>query len=140
MSRKNEWNKLIFGALIQFVKAKSYFNNFVVVVVKNRQSFLGLGTLKSAVSQEPLDEMSWFFICWYKFRKAQSCFNNHKLGMVKNGWGFRDHCTPKSAVSHKWIYELSRLIEWFLVWLPISSAPLTFKCWGTTAVALSQIF
>ena len=36
----------------KFRKAKSYFNNFLVLVVKNGRSLLGLGTLKSAVSQE----------------------------------------------------------------------------------------
>ena len=48
----------------KFRKAKSYFNNFLVVVVKNGCGLLGLGTLKSVVSQEPIDEMSWFFACW----------------------------------------------------------------------------
>ena len=32
----------------------------------------GHGTLKSAVSQEWIDDMCWFFACWYKFRKAKS--------------------------------------------------------------------
>ena len=40
------------------MKAKSYFNNFLVVVVKNGFAHLGLGTLKSAVLQKPIDEMS----------------------------------------------------------------------------------
>ena len=62
----------------KFRKARSYFNNFlVVVVVKNGHGLLGLGTLKSAVSQEPIDEMGWFFAFWYKFRKAKSYFNKY---------------------------------------------------------------
>ena len=35
---------------------------------------LGHETLKSAASQEWIDEMSWFFACWYKFRKAKGYF------------------------------------------------------------------
>ena len=58
MSRKNEWNKLIFGVLIQIQETESYFNIFLVVVVKNVRGLLGLGTLISAVSQELIDEMS----------------------------------------------------------------------------------
>ena len=77
MSRKNEWNKLIFGVLIQIQETESYFNIFLVVVVKNVRGLLGLGTLISAVSQELIDEMSWFFAYWYKFRKAKSYFDNY---------------------------------------------------------------
>ena len=40
------------------MKAKSYFNNFWVVLVKSGHGLQGLGTLKSAVSQGPGDEMS----------------------------------------------------------------------------------
>ena len=40
------------------MKAKSYFNNFLVVLVKNGHGLLGPGTLKSAVLQRPVDEMS----------------------------------------------------------------------------------
>ena len=80
-------------------------------MVKTGHSFLGLGTLKSAVSQEWIDEMSWFLACWYKFTKGKSYFNNYWLGMVKNEWGLIDHGTLKSGVSHKWFDELSRLIE-----------------------------
>ena len=42
-----------------------------MVVVKNEYVLLGLGTPKSVVSQEWIDEMSWFFTCWYKFMKAK---------------------------------------------------------------------
>ena len=68
-------------------KAKSYFNNFWVVVVKNGPGFLGLGTLKSTVSQEWIDEISCFFAWWYKFRKAKSNLNYWEWHMVKNGQG-----------------------------------------------------
>ena len=85
-----------------------------MVVLKNEFGLLCLETLKSAVSQEWIDEMSWFFTCWYKFRKAKSCFNNYWMGVVKNGQGLIDYGTLKSGVSHKWFDELSRFIEWFL--------------------------
>ena len=47
VSRRNEWNKLIFDVLMQI--QESYFNNSLVVVVKNGHGLLGLGTQKSAV-------------------------------------------------------------------------------------------
>ena len=47
----------------KFMKAKSYFNNFWEVEVQNGRDLLGFGTLKSAVSQELLDKMSWLFAC-----------------------------------------------------------------------------
>ena len=43
------------------MKAKSYFNNFLMVVVKNGRRLLDIGTLKFVtfvLSQEPIDEMS----------------------------------------------------------------------------------
>ena len=66
-------------------------------------------TLKSAASQEWIDEMSWFFACWYKFRKSKSYFNDYWVRMVKNGRSFIDHGYFKSGVSHKLFDELSRL-------------------------------
>ena len=84
------------------------------MVVKNGHGFFGLGTLKSALSQDWIDEMSWFFECWYKLRKVNSGFDNYWQGIVKNGWGLMDHGTLKSGVSHRWFDELSRFIERFL--------------------------
>ena len=43
---------------------------------KNGHGLLGLATLKSAVSQEWVNELDWFFAYWYKFMKAKSYFNN----------------------------------------------------------------
>ena len=40
------------------MKAKSHFNSLVVVVAKNGCGTLGLGALKSAALQGPIDEMS----------------------------------------------------------------------------------
>ena len=85
-----------------------------MVVTKNGRGLLGLRTLKSAVSQEWIDELGWFFACWYKFMKAKSYFNNYWVGVVKNEQGLKDRGTLKPGTSHKWFDELSRLIEWFL--------------------------
>ena len=98
------------------------------MVVKN-----GHGTLKFAVSQEWINEMSWFFACWYKFRNAKGYFDDYWVAIVKNEWGLIDHRTHKSGVPLKWFDELSRLIEQFymlimmesfLVWWPIYSVSL----------------
>ena len=84
------------------------------MVVISGRGLLGLWTLKSAVSQEWIDELGWFFACWYKFMKAKSYFNNYWMGVIKNGRGLKDRRILKPGISHKWFDELSRLIEWFL--------------------------
>ena len=84
-----------------------------MVVMKNGHGLLGLGTLKFAVSQEWINELGWFFACWYKFMKAKSYFNNYWVGVVKIGRGLKDYGSLKPGLSHKWFDELSRLIEWF---------------------------
>ena len=81
---------------------------------KNGCGLLGLRTLKSAVSQEWIDELGWFFVCWYKLMKAKSYFNNHQVVVVKNGQGLKGCGALKQGISYKWFDELSRLIEWFL--------------------------
>ena len=82
-----------------------------MVVFKKGHGLLGLvGSLKSAVSQDWINEMSWFFAYWYKFRKGKSYFNNYSLAMGKNGQGLIDFGTFESGVSDKWFDELSRLI------------------------------
>ena len=95
-------------------KSKSYFNNFWMVVVRSGHGLLGLGTLKSAVYRDSIDELGSFFGCWYKYRKAKSCFRNSWVDMVKNWWGLIDHETFMPDVFHKWFDALNRLIEWFL--------------------------
>ena len=72
-----------------------------MVVFKKGRGLLGLaGSLKSAVSQEWINEMSWFF----------AYFNNYWLAMGKNGQGLIDFGTFESGVSDQWFDELSRLI------------------------------
>ena len=85
-----------------------------MVVIKNGCGLLGLQTPKAAVSQEWVNELGWFFACWYKFMKAKSYFNNYWMGVIKNGRGLKDRRILKPGISHKWFDELSRLIEWFL--------------------------
>ena len=92
-------------------KTKSYFNNFWGDTAKNGRNLLGHGTLKSAISQECIDEMSWY---WYKFMKAKSHCNNYWAGMLTNGQDLLDRGILKSGVSHKWFDESRRLIAWFL--------------------------
>ena len=78
-----------------------------MVMIKNGCGLLGVGTLKSAVFEEWIDELGWFFACWCKFTKTESYFNDYWLGMVKNGQDLRDHGTLKPGVSHKWFDEFS---------------------------------
>ena len=120
-----------------------------MAVVKNGCDLLGLETLKSAVSQEWIDQMSWFFACWSKFRRTKSYFDNYWVAMVKNEFGLIDNGTVKSDVSQNdlmnwadWLNDSWMLIvmEWFLVWWSIYSVSLTFKCCMTTAAVLSQSF
>ena len=81
------------------------------MLVRNGCGLLGLGTLKSAVSQEWVDQMSWFFACWYKFRKAKSYFNNYRVGMVKNECGLIDHRTPTNDLMNwaDWVNDICML-------------------------------
>ena len=95
------------------VDTLSYFHTFYIGVVKNMCCFLGHGTVKSAVSQEWIDELSWFWTWWYNFRKNKSYFNKFYVGVVKTWCGLLVHETLKSAISGEWIDELS----WF------------FSCW-----------
>ena len=93
----------------KFRKAKNYFNSFWVVAVKNEHSLLGHGFLKSAISQEWIDDLIFCmlifsipkFVCWYKFRNAKYQYNNHWLGMLQNVRDLLDHGTLKSGVCHK---------------------------------------
>ena len=84
------------------------------MVTKNGRGLLGLGTQKSAVSQEWINELGSFVACWCKFMKAKSYFNNYWVGVVKNEQGLKDCGILKPGILHKWFDALIRLIEWFL--------------------------
>ena len=64
------------------MKAKKYFNNFWVGGVKNGHGTLGDKIVKFAISEEWIDESSWFFACWYKFMKAKNYINNFWVDRV----------------------------------------------------------
>ena len=67
-----------------------------MVMVKSGCGPLGHGVLKS-VSQEWIDELSWFFVYWCKFRKSKNYLNNYWMGVVKNVSDL--HGTLKFSVS-----------------------------------------
>ena len=53
-----------FACCSKFRKAKIYFNEFWVGMVRNGSGHSAHETLKSAVSKEWVYEFSWFFACW----------------------------------------------------------------------------
>ena len=59
--RMNWWNRLIFALLCKFKKAKNYFNDFWVGLVKNGHGYLVHEIMKFA---EWFYGLSWFFACW----------------------------------------------------------------------------
>ena len=65
ISRMNRWIGLIFANWYKFMKAKSYFNNYWVGVVKNGRGLKDCGTLKPGVSHKWFDvlgrSIEWFF-------------------------------------------------------------------------------
>ena len=56
---------------------------------------------KSTISPEHINEISWFFACWYKLTKTKSWSKNFLVGMVKNGCCQFGHMTLKLIVSQK---------------------------------------
>ena len=70
-------------------------------MIKYEYALLGYRTLKSAVSQEWIDELSWFFACSYIVRKAKNYFNSYWVHMVKYGCGLLGSGTLKSALSQE---------------------------------------
>ena len=59
-----DWINGFFADWYKLKEANSYFNNFCVGIVKNWCDLLGHWTLKPAVSQEWIDELSLFFVSW----------------------------------------------------------------------------
>ena len=58
--------------------------------------------LKSTIFLEKNDEISWFFVCWYKYIKINSWLENFWVNFVKNGCGQSGHGSQKLAVSQEW--------------------------------------
>ena len=71
LSQQIDW---YFACWYKFRKAKNYFNNFWVVLVKNKCGLLGHVTLKP---QEWVDEMSWFFCMLIQEVKLKVALTNY---------------------------------------------------------------
>ena len=80
--------------------------NIGVDIVKNGCGHSGLKKLKLAVSQEEINGVNSFLVCWWKFGKAKSYFNNFWM-IVKNGCGLLGLGNLKSAVSQEWFESMS---------------------------------
>ena len=100
-----------FACWYKFMKAKSYFNDFRMGVVKNGLGLWSDRTVKSAYLKNK-------FKNWVDFVHADT--NSWKLkltvitwaGEVKKRYGFLGDRTLKSVVSQEWIDEL----RWFCAW------------------------
>ena len=79
------------------MEVKNYFNRSWVGIVENGLGLLGHGTVKSSVSQEWINKLSWLFTCWYQFRKSGNYFKNFWAVVVRTGHGLLGHGTPKSV-------------------------------------------
>ena len=77
-----------------------------MVVVQNGHGLLGTGTLEPGVSQEGINGVNWFLICWNKFWKAKSYFNDFWVVVVKNGHSLLGPGTLKPVACQ------NRLIKW----------------------------
>ena len=53
-----------FAYWCRFIEIKSWLKNIGVGMVKNGCGHSGLRTLKLAVSQEGINGVSWFLVCW----------------------------------------------------------------------------
>ena len=58
---KKAW---VFAFRCRFIEIKSWLKNIGLGVAKNGCGHSGLGTLKLAVSQEGINRVSWFLVCW----------------------------------------------------------------------------
>ena len=66
----------LFGWWYRFIEIKISLNNVGMGVVINMYVQSGHKTLKLALSQEEINGINWFLMCWYKFRKGKSYFNS----------------------------------------------------------------
>ena len=78
---------------------KSWLKNVGLGMVKYGRDHSGHKALKSAVSEYGIDELSWFFECWYKFKKAKRYYNSYCVSGVRNGLGLLVNLALKSALS-----------------------------------------
>ena len=61
---QNDENARFFAYWCKFIENKSWLKNIGVGIVKNGCGHSGLRTLKLAVSQEWINGVSWFLVCW----------------------------------------------------------------------------
>ena len=80
----------------------------------------------TAISQEGINWLNWFFAYWQKFRKTKSDSIINWRGVVKHGHDFLGQGTLKSAISQEW-YEFSKF---FACWCKFRKAENDFnKYW-----------
>ena len=63
-------------------------------------------------SLEQINEIAWFFACWYQFKKNKFWSITFLVGMAKNECGQSGYETLKLNVSQEWTVE----INWFFAW------------------------
>ena len=61
---QNDEKAWFFAYWCRFIKIKSWLKTIRVGVIKNGCGHSGLRTLKLAVSQEGINGVSWFLVCW----------------------------------------------------------------------------
>ena len=61
---QNDEKFWFFAYWCRFIEIKSWSKNIGVGMVKNGCGHSGLTTLKLALSQEGIDGVSWFLVCW----------------------------------------------------------------------------
>ena len=66
---------------------------------------------KSTIFPEKINEIAWFFTCWYKLTKIKSWSKNLGVDVVRAGYGQPGHRTLKFTVSQEWVAG----IYWVLV-------------------------
>ena len=64
ISERTDKVRWFFACSYIFMKAKNYVSTYCVGIVKYGCGLLGKGTVKSAVSEEWIGELSWFYTCW----------------------------------------------------------------------------
>ena len=61
---QNDEKAWIFAYWRRFIEIKNWLKNIDVGVVRNSCGHSGLRTLKLALSQEGINGISWFLVCW----------------------------------------------------------------------------
>ena len=76
------------------------------------------------MSPQQINEIAWFFACWYKFTEIKSWSKTFWMGMVRNGCGQVSHGTGMLAVLQEWIDGMN----WFFAcWCKYRKAKIYFN-------------